>query len=51
MNRKRFSVEQITAILKQAELGTPIADLAAPARCLRTELRPMEEAVRRYGAL
>jgi putative transposase len=27
MKRKRFSVEQITAILKQAELGTPIADL------------------------
>ncbi len=25
--RKRFSVEQITGILKQAELGTPIADL------------------------
>ena len=27
MKKKRFSVEQITAILKQAELGTPIADL------------------------
>ncbi len=27
MKRKRFSVEQITGILKQAELGTPIADL------------------------
>jgi len=27
VKRKRFSVEQITAILKQAELGTPIADL------------------------
>lgn len=27
MKRKRFSVEQITAVLKQAELGTPIADL------------------------
>jgi putative transposase len=25
--RKRFSVEQITSILKQAELGTPVADL------------------------
>ena len=25
--RKRFSVEQITAILKQADLGTPVADL------------------------
>jgi putative transposase len=27
VKRKRFSVEQITAVLKQAELGTPIADL------------------------
>lgn len=27
MKRKRFSVEQITSILKQAELGTPIAEL------------------------
>ena len=25
--RERFSVEQITSILKQAELGTPVADL------------------------
>jgi putative transposase len=24
---KRFSVEQIVAVLKQAELGTPVADL------------------------
>jgi putative transposase len=27
VKRKRFAVEQITNILKQAELGTPIADL------------------------
>lgn len=27
MKRKRFSVEQIVAILKQAELGMPIAEL------------------------
>lgn len=27
MKKKRFSVEQITGILKQAEFGTPIADL------------------------
>ena len=27
MKRKRFAVEQITGILKQAELGTPIADI------------------------
>jgi hypothetical protein len=27
VKRKRFSVEQITAILKPAKLGTPIVDL------------------------
>ena len=27
MKKKRFSVEQITGILKQAELGAPIGDL------------------------
>jgi putative transposase len=27
VKRRRFAVEQITAILKQAELGTPIAEL------------------------
>ncbi len=27
MKRKRFSVEQIVAILKQAEMGMPVSDL------------------------
>jgi putative transposase len=27
VKRKRFAVEQITAILKQAEMSTPVADL------------------------
>ena len=27
MKRKRFSVEQIVAVLKQAELGLPVSDL------------------------
>jgi putative transposase len=27
MRRKRFSVEQIVAVLKQAEMGTPVSDL------------------------
>ena len=26
MKRKRFSVEQIVAVLKQAEIGVPVAD-------------------------
>ncbi len=27
MRKKRFSVEQIVAVLKQAKLGLPVADL------------------------
>jgi hypothetical protein len=27
MKKKRFSIEQIAAVLKQAELGMPVADL------------------------
>ena len=27
MKKKRFSVEQIVAVLKQAELGMPVADI------------------------
>ncbi len=27
MKRKRFSVEQIVAVLKQAEMGMPVSDL------------------------
>ena len=27
MKRKRFSVEQIVAIVKQAEMGMPVAEL------------------------
>ena len=27
VRRKRFSVEQIVAVLKQAEMGTPVSDL------------------------
>jgi putative transposase len=27
VKKKRFSVEQITAVLKQAETGTPVGDL------------------------
>ena len=27
MKKKRFSVEQIAAVLKQAQLGMPVADI------------------------
>ena len=28
MKKKRFSIEQIVAVLKQAELGMPVAELS-----------------------
>ena len=31
MEKQRFSVEQIVAVLKQAELGMPVADLTRQA--------------------
>ncbi len=42
MKRKRFSVEQVGAVLKQAEVGVPVAELIrhvriteqTPYRCL-----------------
>ena len=45
VKRKRFSVEQIVAVLKQAELGMPVgAD--APGWNLGADVLSVEEAVR-----
>lgn len=44
MKTKRFSVEQIVACLKQAELGMPVAD-----RDFGADVLPLEEAVCGYG--
>ena len=35
MKKTRFSVEQIVAVLKQAELGMPLADLIRRAGMVR----------------
>ena len=48
MKKKRFAIEQITAILKQAELGAPVADLC---RKVRAIVLSMEEGLRGYGAI
>jgi putative transposase len=48
MKRKRFSVEQIVAVLKQAELGMPVADLI-PSGDRRADLLPLKEAVWRFA--
>lgn len=44
MKRKRFSVEQIVAVLKQAELGMPVAELV-PGGDHRADPVPLEKAV------
>ena len=48
MKGKRFSVEQIVAVLKQAELGMPVADLIRQVG-ISEPILPLEEAVRRAG--
>ena len=47
MKKKRFSVEQIVATLKQIELGLPIAQAARQLGLSRAGDLPLEEAVRR----
>jgi putative transposase len=43
MKHKQYSVEQILAALKQAELGVPVADLLRPAtRSGRSTRRPFQ---------
>ena len=49
MKRKRYSVEQIVAILKQAEVGVPVAELIPPGRDLGADLLSLEEALRWAG--
>ena len=47
MKKKRFSVEQITAVLQQAEHGVPVGDLCRKVGISEQSLLSMEEAVRR----
>lgn len=43
MKRKRYSVEQIVAILKQTEMGTPVADLIRRAGITEQTFYSMEK--------
>ncbi len=49
MKKKRFAVEQIVAILKQAELGIPIAGADPAGRHFRADVLSMEEEVHGAG--
>ena len=44
MKRRRFSIEQIVAVLKKADLGLPVADLIRQIG-IGADLLPLEEAV------
>ena len=46
MKRKRYSIEQITAILQQAEAGIPITDLVRKASIAEQYILSLEETVR-----
>ena len=45
MKKPRYSVEQIVAILKQAELGMPVADLVRKLGISDTDVLSLEEAI------
>ena len=45
MKGKRFSVEQIVAVLKQAEMGVPVAEFDPSGRNHRTDVVSLEEAI------
>ena len=49
MKRKRFSVEQIVAVVKQAELGLPVADLIRQVGISEPGVLSLEERIRRPG--
>jgi hypothetical protein len=47
MKKKRFSVEQIVSVLKQAEVGVPVAEVIRKVGI--SDLLSMEEAIRWHG--
>ena len=49
MKKKRFSVEQIVGVLKQAEVGVTDRGAGAAGGDFRADLLPLEEAVREAG--
>jgi hypothetical protein len=46
VKKKRFSVEQITAVLQQAEGGVPVGDVCRQVGDFRADLLPLEEGLR-----
>jgi transposase-like protein len=50
MKRKRYSVEQIIAAVKQSEMGTPVPDIARKLGVAEQTVLSLEEVVRWAGA-
>jgi len=50
MKKKRFSVEQIVGVLKQAEVGVPVVELIRKVGISEQTFLPMEGEVRRPGS-
>ena len=48
--KKKFSVEQILSVLKQAEVGVPIAKLIRKGRDQRADVLSLKVEVRRLGS-
>ena len=48
--KKKFSVEQILSVLKQAEVGVPIAELIRKGGDQRADVLSLEVEVRRLGS-
>jgi len=49
VKKKRFSAEQIVAILKQAKLGIPISELIRQVGGFGTDFLPVEEEIQQHG--
>lgn len=49
MKRTRYTEEQIAYALRQAEMGTPVAEVVRKMGGQRADFLPLEEAVRRDG--
>ena len=49
MKKKRFTVEQIVGVLKQAQVGVPVAEVNPEGWDQRADVLPMEGEVRGPG--
>jgi hypothetical protein len=51
MKKSKFTGEQIAFALRQAEVGTPVAEVCRKIGCVRGDVLPLGAAVRWSGAV